>query len=71
VLAIFSRLNAEGRTVVLITHEPDVAAQTRRVVRLSDGRIVEDERLRELPPRPAERRERRASPPPSIASVGQ
>ncbi len=45
VLAIFARLNAEGRTVVLITHEPDVAGQARRVIRLSDGRIIEDRRL--------------------------
>jgi putative ABC transport system ATP-binding protein len=45
VLAIFARLNEEGRTVVLITHEPDVAGQAKRVIRLSDGEIVEDERL--------------------------
>jgi putative ABC transport system ATP-binding protein len=45
VLAIFAHLNEEGRTVVLITHEPDVAAQARRVIRLSDGEIVADERL--------------------------
>jgi putative ABC transport system ATP-binding protein len=44
VLAIFARLNQEGRTVVLITHEPDVAAQTKRIIRLSDGQIVEDHR---------------------------
>ena len=44
VLRIFSSLNEQGRTVVLITHEPDVAAQTKRVVRLSDGEVVEDER---------------------------
>jgi putative ABC transport system ATP-binding protein len=44
VLRIFARLNAEGRTVVLITHEPDVAAQAKRVVRLSDGAVVEDRR---------------------------
>jgi len=43
ILAVFSRLNAEGRTVVLITHESDVAARARRVVRLSDGRVVSDE----------------------------
>jgi putative ABC transport system ATP-binding protein len=42
VLRIFTRLNEEGRTVVLITHEPDVAAQARRVIRLSDGEVVED-----------------------------
>jgi putative ABC transport system ATP-binding protein len=42
ILAIFDRLNADGRTVVLITHESDVAARARRVVRLSDGRVVSD-----------------------------
>jgi putative ABC transport system ATP-binding protein len=45
VLRIFSELNRDRRTVVLITHEPDVAEQTKRIVRLSDGQIVEDARL--------------------------
>jgi putative ABC transport system ATP-binding protein len=45
VLRIFARLNAEGRTIVLITHEPDVAEQAKRVISLSDGRIVEDRRF--------------------------
>ena len=43
ILAVFARLNAEGRTVVLITHEGDVAARARRVVRLGDGRVLSDE----------------------------
>ena len=45
VLRIFARLNEEARTVVLITHEPDVAEQAKRVIRLSDGEIVEDRRM--------------------------
>jgi putative ABC transport system ATP-binding protein len=44
VLGLFSRLNAEHRTVVLITHEPDVAAACKRVIRLRDGEIIEDHR---------------------------
>jgi putative ABC transport system ATP-binding protein len=42
VLDIFERLHGDGRTVVLITHEPDVAARAQRIVRLADGRVVED-----------------------------
>jgi putative ABC transport system ATP-binding protein len=42
VLRIFARLNEEGRTVVLITHEPDVASEATRVITLSDGQIVQD-----------------------------
>jgi putative ABC transport system ATP-binding protein len=45
VLDIFAGLNAEGRTVVLITHERDVAAQARRVVTLADGRVTRDTRV--------------------------
>jgi putative ABC transport system ATP-binding protein len=54
VLGIFARLNEEGRTVVLITHEPDVAAQCKRIVGLSDGEVVADERSRAVhdPPPP-------------------
>jgi putative ABC transport system ATP-binding protein len=44
VLDVFSHLNREGRTIVLITHEPEVAARASRVVRLRDGLIVEDRR---------------------------
>ena len=42
VLEIFARLNDRGRTIVLITHEGDVAAYARRVVRLRDGVVVSD-----------------------------
>jgi putative ABC transport system ATP-binding protein len=42
VLALFDQLAASGRTVVVITHEDDVARHARRVVRMSDGRIISD-----------------------------
>jgi putative ABC transport system ATP-binding protein len=42
ILIILAELNAAGVTVLLVTHEPDVAARCRRVLRFEDGRIVED-----------------------------
>jgi putative ABC transport system ATP-binding protein len=44
VLGIFDRLNEQGRTIILITHEHAIAAHARRVVRISDGTIIADER---------------------------
>jgi putative ABC transport system ATP-binding protein len=44
ILGIFAELHGQGRTIVLITHEEEVAAQAGRVVRMRDGRIVSDER---------------------------
>ena len=44
VLGIFERLSEEGRTIVLITHEDDVAAHAQRVIRISDGAVIADER---------------------------
>jgi putative ABC transport system ATP-binding protein len=54
VMDIFGRVNAEGRTVVMITHEDDVATHAKRVIRLVDGQIVDDHRQAEVdgpPPR--------------------
>jgi putative ABC transport system ATP-binding protein len=54
VLGVFDQVNAEGRTVVLITHEPDVANHAKRVVQLRDGQVMEDVRqapVDGLPPR--------------------
>lgn len=43
IIAILQGLNDRGITVILVTHEPDIAAHTRRVVSMLDGNIVNDE----------------------------
>ena len=47
VLAFLQQLNREGSTIILITHDNGIAATARRIVRVSDGRIVED-RIQEV-----------------------
>jgi len=43
IMALFGELNREGITIVLVTHEPDIAAHARRQVRFLDGEIVSDQ----------------------------
>ena len=52
VMGLFDRLNALGRTIVVITHEEDIAEHAKRFIRLVDGRIVEDRRLSPVDGRP-------------------
>jgi len=49
ILALFEQLHGAGNTIVVVTHEPAIAARCPRAIRLSDGRIVEDRRA-ESPP---------------------
>jgi putative ABC transport system ATP-binding protein len=44
ILALFDELYDDGQTIVVVTHEPDVAAHGQRIVRLKDGKVVEDKR---------------------------
>jgi macrolide transport system ATP-binding/permease protein len=43
VMAILEKLNAEGHTIILVTHDSDIAAYAQRIVRIADGRITSDE----------------------------
>lgn len=42
VMAIFEKLNDEGHTIVMITHEPDIAEHAKRIIFIRDGKIVQD-----------------------------
>jgi putative ABC transport system ATP-binding protein len=66
VMEVFSRLNTQGRTIVLITHEADIAAYAKRVIRLRDGLLVDDIRNAPVggaPPSP------RATPDPLVPAA--
>ncbi|TBN41141.1 MacB family efflux pump subunit [Paracoccus subflavus] len=53
VLSILDELNADGRTIIIVTHDPKVAARARRVIEISDGRIIADRRNQtDAPPAP-------------------
>ncbi|HZU81382.1 MAG TPA: ABC transporter ATP-binding protein [Polyangiaceae bacterium] len=68
ILAIFDQLNAEGRTIVMITHEDPVTEHSKRVVRLVDGQVVEDVRRSPLEGPPPRLAAAPAAPGPAVAS---
>ncbi len=47
IMTAFHRIHEQGNTVILVTHEPDIAAHARRVIRVRDGRIESDEKTRD------------------------
>jgi len=46
IITIFCRLNLEGITIVLVTHETEIAHQAKRIIRLHDGRVISDEKVK-------------------------
>ncbi len=42
IMGVFHQLHADGITIILVTHEPDIAVQAMRTIHMRDGRIVED-----------------------------
>jgi putative ABC transport system ATP-binding protein len=55
ILAIFRKINEEGKTVVVVTHDPDVAAKARRIITLRDGQVV-DRSVKKAAPRRVSRK---------------
>jgi putative ABC transport system ATP-binding protein len=48
IMGLFTELNSEGHTLVIVTHDPGIASYCKRVIRLHDGRIVEDRQQKPL-----------------------
>jgi putative ABC transport system ATP-binding protein len=46
IMALFARLHQEGHTIILVTHEPDIASHAERVIRVRDGHIESDEKIK-------------------------
>ena len=44
IMDIFGELNSQGRTIILVTHEPEIAVYARRVLHVRDGKLVRDEK---------------------------
>lgn len=42
IMDIFKQMNADGKTVVMVTHEPDIAEQTKRILVMRDGKLIQD-----------------------------
>lgn len=44
IMDIFQKLNKEGHTIIMITHEPDIAGHAKRIIHIRDGKLVEDKK---------------------------
>jgi ABC-type lipoprotein export system ATPase subunit len=72
IIGIFQELNDAGKTVVLITHEADIAAHAKRVVHVRDGRIGQDERIVQVRANPSafeDEEEASFEPEPAVAAA--
>ena len=65
-MGIFQRLHREGKTVVLVTHESDIALHCNRIIRFKDGRVLSDE----VVPNPKDAQEELAKIPDPDADQG-
>jgi putative ABC transport system ATP-binding protein len=48
IMALFQKINAEGVTIIMVTHEADIAAASRRIIQLKDGKILSDQKIEQV-----------------------
>jgi len=46
IMKIFEKLNNQGHTIIMITHEADIAAYAKRIIHIRDGKVEKDERIK-------------------------
>ena len=49
IISILENLNKKGKTIIMVSHEKELAARAKRTIRMRDGEIVSDERIAEEP----------------------
>ncbi len=47
IMGLFQDLNRQGKTIIMVTHEPELAVYTRRIITLRDGELVSDKQVTE------------------------
>ncbi len=68
IMGLFQRLSAAGMTIVLVTHEPDIAAFASRVLVIRDGRVVSDQRQHPVAPLPQPESRTQPQPQPQVTT---
>ena len=48
VMDLIQKINEEGKTILVVTHEPDIAQMCKRIVKLKDGVIIEDKKVKQV-----------------------
>lgn len=71
IMAILTELNQQGRTIIMVTHEEEIASFTKRIIRVQDGKIMSDERLASETEVPASPKKKSKQKPDKVTEFNQ